>query len=87
MIQTIYDRALRRTIACRTAGLTPSEVIETLQSLNLLSPARCKAFLAKERVAELMAEGMTKIDAMFQTAEEFCCSYECIRKYIYYIYK
>ncbi|MDY3978996.1 MAG: hypothetical protein SOZ00_03150 [Tidjanibacter sp.] len=87
MTTTIYDRALDLAVEERCAGMTPAEMISTLREMNLLDPTRCKAFLAKEMVTALTDGGMTKIEAMYTAAEHFCCSYECIRKYVYYTYK
>lgn len=87
MLQTIYYKALVSAVAKLCAEKEPTQVIETLQELNLLDPKRCKAFLVKNFVVDKVNEGMGKTDAMYEAAEKYCCSYECVRKYIYYTYK
>ena len=84
---TVYDRVLDCLIAERCKGMTLPAVIAAMRSMHLLDPIRCKAFLAKELVAEMVAAGMPKVDAMYVASDRLCCSYESVRKYVYYNYK
>mgnify|MGYP007081677823 FL=1 len=40
--------------------------------------------VVREYVNELVGRGTGKVDAMYMAAEKFCCSYEYVRKCMYY---
>ena len=84
MTLTAYDKMFVEKICPNESHLSNKELIEKLMSLNLLDHKRCRALLVRDFVDELVKNGSTKIDAMYEAADKFCCSYECIRKYIYY---
>lgn len=44
----------------------------------------CKVLTIREFVAALQKNGMKKIDAMWMASEQFACTYEYVRKCMYY---
>ena len=44
----------------------------------------CKVLKIREFVAALQKNGMKKIDAMWMASEQFACTYEYVRKCMYY---
>lgn len=83
-IMTVYDKALLDMVSQRLSTLTATEATERLIELGLIDNNRCKAMIIRDFVDKLVADGESKVEAMYTAAEKFCCSYECIRKYIYY---
>lgn len=67
--------------------LTCHEVLGWLAEHNLLSPSRCHAYIARKMVDEQLRRGLNKVNAMSLAAERLGCSYECVRKYVYYKYR
>ena len=70
---------------CR--GLSSSCTIRHLFALGLISENRCNAYLARRMVAELTANGETKMMAIEKTAVQLGRSYATISNYIYYNFK
>lgn len=81
---TAYDKMLIEKLCPPQSALTASQLMESLVTRNLLDQRRCRALLVQDFVDDLVKKGSTKIDAMYVAAEKFCCSYENVRKYIYY---
>lgn len=67
---------------CR--GMSSCRTIEYLFEHGLLSESRCKAFLARKMLAQRLAKGMTKMDAIESVAVAMDNSNSTIRNYIYY---
>ena len=81
---TVYEKELAAIVENRCQGLSASQLLEKLISIGVVDYTRCKALAVREHVAALMREGNKKIDSMWMASERFCCSYEYIRKCIYY---
>ncbi len=81
---TVYDKLLIERLGAEYSEATAMELIEELLRRNLLDHKRCKALMVQEFVDGLVKKGEMKTDAMYEAAERFCCSYDCIRKYVYY---
>ena len=81
---TIYIKEMIRMLEQRYGTLSNSEFARKLFEIGVLDHTMCKVLAVREYVAALVKGGEKKIDAMWQAAEHFSCSYEYIRKCIYY---
>ena len=52
--------------------------------MGVVDYTRCKILAVRNVVDEMVKKGMKKSDAMWSAAEQFACSYEYIRKCMYY---
>lgn len=80
---TTVEKTLAQTISRKLGNPTVERVIETLADMGLLDFTRCRAAVASAHVAQLVEQGMGKVDAMYAAADKFCLSYECVRNYVY----
>ena len=60
------------------------QIIEKLSEIGVLDYVLCKVLVVREFVAALQRNGVKKIDAMWIASEKFACTYEYIRKCMYY---
>jgi len=69
---------------CREFGQgADAALLRRLINRGLIDMRAAERGAVRERVAELQSRGAKRVDAMYQAAEEFCCSYEKIRSIIY----
>ncbi len=80
----IYDRQLIDKMADLFPGADTATVVEQLIRIGVIDSTRCKILLIRENVDALVKQGQGKVEAMFITADKFCCSYEYVRKCMYY---
>ena len=78
MTLTVYDKQLIGEVE----RMFP--VVERLIRMGVVDTVRCKILVVREYVNELVGRGTGKVDAMYMAAEKFCCSYEYVRKCMYY---
>ena len=71
-------------LKARYGTLTAGELAGKLFEIGVLDHTLCKVLAVREYVAARVAEGRKKIDAMWEASEHFCCTYEYIRKCVYY---
>ena len=50
----------------------------------MVDHTRCKVLAVRRWVEKAVRRGSRQVDAMYQAAEEFACSYEYVRKCMYY---
>lgn len=81
---TIYQRKLEETIRKKCQTSTLSETIELLFNLGVIDNTLIKVLVIREYVNEKVKTGISKLDAMWQATEAFACSYEYVRKCLYY---
>ena len=55
-----------------------------LTRIGVIDITLCKVLTIREFVAALQKNGMKKIDAMWMASEQFACTYEYVRKCMYY---
>ena len=68
----------------RCEGLSPRELTEKLIRMGVVDFSRCKILAVREYVLDRIREGKGKVDVMWDAAERFACSYEYVRKCVYY---
>lgn len=81
---TIYEKKLSFQLLQRYPKITPEEMIAKLIEIGVIDATRCKVLSVREYVNSLLQQGYKKIDAMWKATEIFSCSYEYIRKCMYY---
>lgn len=81
---TIYEKQLARAVGTRYGRLTSGQVVERLVRIGVVDPTLCKVLAVREYVAGRQRTGESKTDAMWQASERFSCSYEYVRKCMYY---
>jgi len=81
---TIYEKELAAAVEKRCGGMSVAALLEQLVAMGVVDYTRCKVLAVREYVASLMRGGNKKIDSMWIASEKFCCSYEYVRKCIYY---
>lgn len=81
---TVYDRQLIRSVERMFPGQGAGAVVEKLICMGVVDTVRCKVLVVREYVGELVRGGAGKVAAMYMAAEKFCCSYEYVRKCMYY---
>jgi hypothetical protein len=80
----IYDRHLIESMVRLLPSPDTAAVVEQLISIGVIDTTRCKILLIREKVEALVKAGGGKIESMHITANEMCCSYEYVRKCMYY---
>lgn len=68
---------------CRQFGPARRGLFQELFKAGLIDRKRCEELSIRRRVEALTAAGHGRTEAMVFAAEEFCCSYEKVRKIIY----
>ena len=61
-----------------------AEVVDLLFRIGVIDSTLIKVLVIREYVAELMRGGETKLNAMWRATEIFACTYEYVRKCVYY---
>ena len=81
---TTYENQLVGMIENRCGGLSARDVAEKLIRMGVVDFSRCKILAVREYVLEQIKTGKGKVDVMWEAAERFACSYEYVRKCVYY---
>lgn len=81
---TRYEKELARIVAERCGNLPAEKIVEELCRIGVVDHTLCKVLAVRRRVDELVGEGHGKVDSMWMAAEQFCTTYEYIRKCMYY---
>lgn len=81
----VYDRQL----IAAMQKLYPDEecvesIVERLIRIGVVDTVRCKVLVIRQYVEERVRGGARKVEAMYEAADRFCCSYEYVRKCMYY---
>ena len=81
---TTYEKELIDQLDLHYKSLTTPQLVSKLMEMGVIDYSRCKVLSVREYVRKLTREGCKKTNAMWDAAEKFACSYEYIRKCIYY---
>lgn len=84
MTLTIYVKELLERLDDRYGKLSGREMAEKMFQLGVIDHTLCKVLAIREFVDEQVKQGEKKVDSMWIAAEHFCCTYEYIRKCVYY---
>lgn len=78
---------LYRVLLAQLADRSPAEAAARLLALGLADRKACEALAVREEYRRLCLEGIPRCEAMYRTAERFCCSYEKVRSIVYGVRK
>ncbi|MBP3425595.1 MAG: hypothetical protein J6K81_02595 [Rikenellaceae bacterium] len=81
---TIYQRELKQQIAALHPDTSSDELLDLLFKMGVVDQTRCKVLAVRQWVEGAVRKGARKVDAMYQAADKFACSYEYVRKCMYY---
>ena len=81
---TIYQRKLKQQIKELHPDVDSSQLLDLRFEMGVVDHTRCKVLAIRRWVEEAVRQGSRKVDTMYQAAEEFACSYEYVRKCMYY---
>jgi len=81
---TLYEKQLVGLIDSRFGEMSTHDLLEKLLELGVVDYSRCKILAVRSAVNAMVKKGMKKSDAMWTASEQFACSYEYIRKCMYY---
>lgn len=81
---TIYVKELLMMLDRKYGALSPAEMADKLFEIGVVDHTLCKVLAIREFVAAKVKNQEKKIDAMWNASEHFCCTYEYIRKCVYY---
>lgn len=81
---TIYVRELIERLDKKYGKLNGVDMAQKLFDLGVVNHTLCKVLAVRDFVDQQVKEGEKKVDAMWIASEKFCCTYEYIRKCVYY---
>ncbi len=81
---TIYIKQLLKQLLEKYGEMTVEEFARKIFELGVIDHRQCKVLAVREWVAATVKNGTKKTDAMWAAAEHFSCTYEYIRKCMYY---
>lgn len=81
---TVYIRELINMINQEYGNLNPQEITHKLFEIGVIDHTLCKVLAVRKYVEEEINKGDKKIDAMWKASEKFSCTYEYVRKCVYY---
>lgn len=81
---TIYEKQFSIIFQQKYPSLNTRQILEKLIEIGVIDFSLCKVLAVRSHVENLVKEGSKKVDAMWCASETFACSYEYIRKCMYY---
>lgn len=81
---TIYVKDLIDRVEQRYGDMDVRDFAHKLFTMGVVDHTLCKVLAVREHVASQVKDGEKKVDAMWIAAEHFCCTYEYVRKCVYY---
>lgn len=81
---TIYQRNLQELVNAKFENEKPGDVVEFLFNIGVIDSTLAKVLVIREYVGQLIREGEAKLNAMWKATEIFACTYEYVRKCVYY---
>ncbi len=81
---TIYIKQLITQLREKYGEMELEPLIYKLFEMGVVDHRQCKVLAVRRWVEEAVAAGAKKSDAMWAATEQFACTYEYIRKCMYY---
>lgn len=81
---TTYQKHLATIVSDRFSDLSGGQLLDKLFQIGVVDPTRCKVLAVREFVEALVKQRAKKTDAMWRASQHFGCSYEYVRKCMYY---
>lgn len=79
-----HYKAYQKILAEMLNGMEPEKIIGKLMEIGVISITRMKVLAVREYCKCLAYQGIGKVDSMHLAADKFSCSFEYVRKCIYY---
>ena len=82
---TLYQKRLHEIV--RSQCMHPEEgcdLVDRLFKVGVIDSTLVKVLVIREYVEQLMRKGESELNAMWMATEIFACTYEYVRKCIYY---
>ena len=80
----VYCKQLIADLHADFPGITAEQALYFLYGRGIIETTMCKIYVVRRRVDELVAEGESKLEAMWIASREFGTTFENVRKYVYY---
>ena len=80
----VYEKQLIDSVSKLYPDSCTAGLVEMLIRMGVVDSTLCKVLVVREYVNDLVKRGSGKVDAMYSAAERFYCSYEYVRKCMYY---
>ena len=81
---TSYEKELILLLEQQYPNIPVKNLIVKLMDMGVIDFSRCKILAVRSWVNQHIQQGYKKIDAMWKASERFACSYEYVRKCMYY---
>lgn len=81
---TTYEKELLQIIKENYSKLSPVEITQKLIEMGVVDHTRLKVLSVRDYVYRKVEGGERKVNAMWIASERFACTYEYIRKCLYY---
>ena len=81
---TVHEKELARIVEQRYGHLPVAEIVIELCQMGVVDHVKCKVLAIRRWVEACVDQGAGKVDAMWMAADKFCCTYEYVRKCLYY---
>lgn len=81
---TIYMKELLNKLSNKYGSLSATQLTNKLFEIGVIDHTLCKVLVVRDYVANEVKSGNKKTDAMWCAAERFSCTYEYVRKCVYY---
>jgi hypothetical protein len=81
---TTYEKEFLSVFESKYGDADLRKTFELLVSMGLIEPTMCKVAVIRHFVNTQVADGVGKLDAMWNATEHFACTYEYVRRCMYY---
>lgn len=81
---TVDEKELARIVAGKYGHLAADEIVMLLCRIGVVDHVKCRVLVIRRWVEARVKEGLGKVEAMWLASEKFCCTYEYVRKCLYY---
>lgn len=81
---TLYQKRLHELVRSRCPHPDGCDVVDMLFKVGVIDSTLVKVLVIREYVEELIQAGESKLNAMWRATEVFACTYEYVRKCVYY---
>ena len=81
---TIYQKRLHELVQSHCSGQNGRDIVDMLFKVGIIDTTLVKVLVIREYVDQLIRGGETKLNAMWRATEIFACTYEYVRKCVYY---
>jgi CheY-like chemotaxis protein len=81
---TLYQKRLNELVLTQMPQADGRQIVDRLFQLGVIDNTLLKVLVIREYVEKSVRQGESKLNAMWQATEIFACTYEYVRKCVYY---